>query len=121
MKAIRKVAESELVPVGTDGKLFVVRDSAMTYSQFCKEQETTGIDIKESVVTPGRFFMTHDSGISLGPVSHRHSLDEILEAPIISLYKGDVTALNPTGFFYMLHKKGSSDASAKTVTRLSAF
>lgn len=96
----------ELLPVGTDGTLFIVKGSTQTVSQFCKANETTGIDVKESPTKPGHYFMVHDNGNVLGPVTNRTELADLTQ-PVVSEFKGEPSELNPTGFFFMLHQKGN--------------
>ena len=93
----------------TDGKLSIVKGSTMTVAQFCASRQTSGIDVKESTTKPGHYFMVHDNGNVLGPVSNRKPIAELTE-PVISEYKGDITELNPDGFFFMLHQKGNGGA-----------
>ena len=109
--------EKILTPVGKDGDLSIVKGSTQTVGQFCKEQVTSGLDIKESVNRPGHYFMCHDNGASLGPVTNQVELSGITE-PVISEFKGAITEQNPTGFFFMLHQKGTG--GAQVVTRFNA-
>lgn len=102
--------EKILVPVGDNSGLSIVKGSTMTIGQFCKANDTKGIDVKESTTKAGHYFMVHDNGNVLGPVTTKKSPTE-LENPVVSEFKGEPTELNPTGYFFMLHEKGTGGAA----------
>lgn len=97
----------ELRPIG-DGTLSIVVDSTITVREFKQMHNTEKIAVKESKDKPGHFFMVSDTGKNLGPVSTGGGkyLPKDIENPVVSEFKGTPTEQNPSGFFFMLHKRG---------------
>ena len=90
------------------GSLSIVVDSTRTLREFKAENNTETLRAIESTKKPGSFFMVNDLGKSLGAVSTGGGKfqPKDIEHPVVSEFYGTPTEENPTGFFFMLHKRG---------------